>query len=117
MEIDLLRGGEHTTPMSLDRLRRKAGAFDYHVSVHLFHQRGRFFIYPWQLRDPLPEIAIPLLPRDGEVALDLQAVFTRCYDTGPYRRRVVYDPARLVPPLDQEHKEWVEQVLATDSAR
>lgn len=35
--------------------------------------------------------------RPDELFLDLQAVFTRCYDTGPYRRRVVDDPARLVP--------------------
>jgi hypothetical protein len=111
VEIDLLRGGEHTTPMSLDRLRLKAGAFDYHVSVHRFDRRGRFFIYPWRLEDPLPEIAIPLLPGDGEVPLDLQAVFTRCYDTGPYRRRVVYEPARIVPALDKQRIEWVNHIL------
>lgn len=111
VEIDLLRGGEHTTPMSLDRLRLKAGTFDYHVSLHRFDRPGQFFIYPWRLEDPLPEIAIPLLPGDGEVPLDLQAVFTRCYDTGPYRRRVVYEPARIVPPLDPQRTEWVKQVL------
>jgi len=111
VEIDLLRGGEHTTPMSLERLRLKAGAFDYHVSVHRFDRRGRFFIYPWRLEDPLPEIAVPLLPGDGEVPLDLQAVFRRCYDTGPYRRRVVYEPARIVPPLDKPRIDWVKQVL------
>jgi len=111
VEIDLLRGGEHTTPVFLDRLKRKAGAFDYHVSVHRFDQRGRFFVYPWQLAEPLPEIGVPLLPDDGEIALDLQAVLTRCYDTGPYSRRVVYDLARIVPPLEPTQTEWVEQVL------
>ena len=111
MEIDLLRGGEHTTPMLLDRLRRKAGPFDYHVSVHRFDQPGRFHIYPWQLADPLPVIGSPLLPGDGEVWLDLQAVFTRCYDTGPYRRRVAYAPVRIVPPLSREQLDWVQQVL------
>jgi hypothetical protein len=113
VEIDLLRGGEHTTPMSLERLRLKAGPFDYHVSVHRFDRRGRFFIYPWRLEDPLPEIAIPLLPGDGEVPLDLQAVFARCYDTGPYRRRVLYEPARIVPALDKQRTEWVKQFLPT----
>ena len=111
VEIDLLRGGEHTTPMSLERLRRKAGPFDYHVSVHRFDQPGRFFVYPWKLEDPLPEIAVPLLPGDGEVPLDLAAVFTRCYDTGPYRRRVRYDPARLVPPLAAERETWVRRIV------
>jgi hypothetical protein len=111
VEIDLLRGGEHTTPMFLERLRLKAGAFDYHVSVHRFDQPGRFFIYPCKLEGPLPEIAIPLLPGDGDVPLDLQAVFTRAYDTGPYRRRVRYDPARLEPPLSGEKLAWVEQMV------
>ena len=32
-----------------------------------------------------PVIGIPLLPDHDEVSLDLQAVFTRCYDTGPYQ--------------------------------
>jgi hypothetical protein len=59
----------------------------------------------------LPEIAVPLLPGDGAVPLDLAAVFARCYDTGPYRRRVRYDPARLVPPLAMERTAWVRKVL------
>ena len=111
VEIDLLRGGEHTTPMSLERLRLKAGPYDYHISVHRFDQPGRFFIYPWKLDDAFPEFAIPLLPGDGQVPLDLGAVFTRCYDSGPYRRRVRYDPARLVPPLPAERVAWVRQML------
>lgn len=111
VEIDLLRGGKHTTPISLEKLNRKAGAFDYHVSIRRFDQPGRLFVYPWQLPDLLPEIAIPLLPRDGDVPLDLQAVFTRCYDTGPYRRRVLYDPARIVPPLEEATMDWVKQTL------
>jgi hypothetical protein len=111
VEIDLLRGGEHTTPMSRERLHLKAGPFDYHVSVHRFDWPGRFFIYPWKLEDPLPEIAVPLLPGDGEVPLDLAAVFARCYETGPYRRRVRYDPARLVPPLSAERVAWVTQMV------
>jgi hypothetical protein len=116
VEVDLLRDGEHTTPMALERLRLKAGSFDYHVSVHRFDRPGRFFIYPWQLQAGLPEIAVPLLPGDGDVVLDLQAVFVRCYDTGPYRRRVVYDAARIVPPLDPERMEWAKQLLDQDQA-
>jgi hypothetical protein len=111
VEVDLLRGGQHTTPLSLERLRARAGAFDYHVSVHRFDQPGRYFVYPWRLEATLPQISVPLLPVDGDVALDLQAVFTRCYDTGPYRRRIVYDPARIVPPLDAHRAQWVQELL------
>ena len=45
------------------------------------------------------------------MSVDLQAVFDRCYDTGPYRRRVRYDPARVVPSLRPEQGEWVRSVL------
>ena len=54
--------------------------------------------------------------RHDEVSLDLQAVFTRCYDTGPYRRRVVYDLARLVPALNPAKTDWVQQVLQRQPA-
>ena len=117
VEIDLLRGGMHTTPMSLERLQHKAGAFDYHVSVHRFDERGRFYVYAWKLDSALPEIAIPLLPGDGGVPLDLQAVFARCYDTGPYRRRVRYDVARLDPPLDSERAAWAKRTIEGTGAR
>lgn len=117
VEVDLLRGGQHTTPMQLERLRMKMGNFDYHVSVHRFDQRYRFFIYAWKLADTLPEIAIPLLPGDGDVPLDLQAVFTRCYDTGPYRRRVRYEPSRIVPPLNDEQTAWVKSCLIAASQK
>ena len=112
VEIDLLRGGEHSTPLSWERIRLKAGDFNYHVSVHRFDQPKLFFIYAWRLADKLPQIAIPLLPKDGHVLLDLQAVFDRCYDTGPYRRRVQYDPCRIKPPVNEELSNWVVQCLA-----
>jgi hypothetical protein len=111
VEIDLLRGGVHTTPMSLERMRKKVGKFDYHVSIHRFHQPNRFYVYAWKMADVLPELEIPLLPRDGHVLLDLQAVFTHCYDTGPYQRRVRYDPSRIVPALESDQTEWVIQQL------
>jgi hypothetical protein len=34
VEIDLLRGGTHTTAVPLDRLSAMVGPFEYHVSVH-----------------------------------------------------------------------------------
>lgn len=111
VEIDLLRGGTHTTAVPLDRLRQKAPPFDYHVCVHHFDRLGEFHAYTFTLEQPLPAVPIPLLPGDAPVPISLQAVFDRCYDTGPYRRRVRYDPARIVPPLRPEQTEWVQRVL------
>lgn len=112
VEIDLLRGGEHTTAAPRSMILQKVGPFDYHVSLHEFQNRKkRFLVYAVRLEEPLPEIAVPLLPGDGFVPLDLQAVFDRSYDTGPYRRRVRYEPSRLVPPLRPEQLEWVTKRL------
>ena len=69
------------------------------------------FLYPIQLRDCLPEIAIPLLPGDRDVAIDLQAVFQRSYDAGPYRRCIRYRQAEPVPPLEAEARQWAARLL------
>ncbi len=90
IEIDLLRAGQHTTAVPHARLTAGAGAFDYHVCLHRFDNWEDYFVYAFRLADRLPEIAVPLLPGDGDVPLDLQAVLDRCYDEANYRRRVRY---------------------------
>jgi len=112
VEIDLLRGGEHTTAVPLDRLVAKAGSFDYHVSIHHFDNLEDYFVYPIQLPDPLPTVSIPLLPGDGLVAVDLQAVFARSYDTGPYAREIDYRQDQPTPPLAPRLDGWAKQLLA-----
>lgn len=107
VEIDLLRGGVHTTAVPLKRALRKTGPFDYHVCMHRFDNLEDYFVWPVQLTDGLPEIVIPLLPGDPDVPLDLQQVF----DAGPYRRRVRYDLTRVDPALRPEHAEWAKTLL------
>ena len=111
VEIDLLSGGQHTTAVPLRRLRAKAGPFDYHVCIHRFDNMEDYFVYPIRLQDRLPEIAIPLLPGDGDVAIDLQEVFQRSYDAGPYRRRIRYSQTETLPPLDADARQWAAQPL------
>jgi len=112
VEIDLLRAGEHTTAVPLAWALPKTGRFDYHVCVHRFDNIEDYFVYPILLRQKLPEIAIPLLPGDAPVTVDLQAVFARCYDTGPYRRRVRYGEVDPEPPLEPQDREWAKDLIA-----
>ena len=56
VEIDLLRAGQHTTAVPLDRALEKTGSFDYHVCLHLFDHWEDYFVYPVKLQDSLPEI-------------------------------------------------------------
>jgi hypothetical protein len=115
VEIDLLRGGTHTTAVPSTRLRRETDSFDYHVCVYVCGTG--FWVYPIRLEDILPEVAVPLLPEAGAVPLDLQAVFDRCYDVGPYERRVQYKLNRLAPPVPAKQARWIKQQLRDDKVR
>ncbi len=72
-----------------------------------------YFVYPIRLDGPLPEIAVPLLPGDAAVPLDLQAVFKRTYDAGPYGREIDYRQDAPVPPLAPAWQTWLQEVLAS----
>ena len=111
IEIDLLRGGTFSTAVPHKRAFEEAGWFDYHVCIHRYDVLGRFFIYPIALRQRLPQIAIPLSPGDAPVSLDLQGVFDRCYDAGPYARLSPYIGHTPEPPLRPEDAEWATQRL------
>lgn len=116
VEIDLLRGGPHFTAVPLDFLRAAVGPFDYHVSIHRSDRPEDFLVYPIQLPEPLPEIAVPLLPGDPEVPIDLQAVFDHAYDVGPYRRRIRYAESNPVPPLPPALLGWADGLVRAGPA-
>jgi Protein of unknown function (DUF4058) len=111
VEIDLLRGGEHVTAVPLDLALDVCGVFDYHISVHRFDDRETFFVYPNRLEERLPTLDVPLLPGDSSVTLDLQSVFERCYDAGPYNREIRYAEDAIVPPLSADKMSWLARVL------
>lgn len=117
VEIDLLRGGEHTTAVDFEVGWRTIGPYDYHVCIHRFDTPYDYILYPVRLTEKLPEIEVPLLPGDSPVALDIQAVFERCYDAGPYRRWVRYDGAVPEPALTPELAAWVRQMLQEKKQR
>jgi hypothetical protein len=111
IEIDLLRGGTHTTAVPRELVVAKAGPFDYHVCTHRFDRPRDFFVYPIRLEQGLPGIAIPLLPGDPDIPLSLQSVFDRAYDEGPYHRVVRYGEAPIIPALRPERLAWVKAQL------
>jgi hypothetical protein len=113
IEIDLLRGGTHTSAVPRDLAEAKAGSFEYHVSVHRFDRPNDYLLYPIQLAQRLPVIAIPLLPSDLEIALDLQAVFDRAYDAGPYANEVDYGRDPIVPRLRPDQAKWAAARIKT----
>lgn len=111
VELDFLRDGEPTTAVSPDAAREGCGPFDYHVSVRPFDDPDTFHVYPIRLEDRLPLVAVPILPGDPPVTLDLQAVFDRCYDAGPYSREIRYGADAVIPPLDSDRAAWADRVV------
>ncbi|MGZ3355078.1 MAG: DUF4058 family protein [Isosphaeraceae bacterium] len=111
VEIDLLRKGHHSTAVPLEPALAACGPFDYHVSVHPFDDVETFYVYPMNLKEPLATIEVPLLPGDAAISLDLQVVFDRCYDAGPYAREVDYGESQIIPPLDANQAAWATAML------
>lgn len=106
VEIDLLRGGRHT-------VAAKAAVFSpesaYTVCVTRGSRSNRHEIYECTLRERLPVIRLPLRRGEPDLALDLQALIDRAYETGRYW---TLDYSREPqPPLSEEDAEWARQHL------
>ena len=113
IELDLLRGGRRILPVPvLDAMiRNLKPPPTYLVLVNRAWRRSRglaaYQVFPVGLREWLPCIPVPLKQDEDDVLLDLQMVFNRAYDTGPYRRGAVDYSAPPPPPaLGDEDAAW-----------
>jgi hypothetical protein len=105
IELDLLRGGERLPTIE------PLPTADYYAFVHRSHRRFAVEVYPWSLRQPLPQIPVPLAGNDPDVILDLQSIFNTVYDRAGYDYSLNYrHPAE--PPLSDADAVWAQQLLA-----
>jgi hypothetical protein len=104
LEIDLLRKGKRV-PMG-DQLPTA----DYFVMLSRVGNRPLTDVWPIALDQPLPIVPVPLLSKDPDVALDIQAVFAAVYDEGRYRALVDYSVAPEVP-VPKETMAWLKKRL------
>ena len=112
IEIDLLRGGTHSTSVPRELIEQKFGPFDYQVCLHRCDDSRRYRVYPLGLRNALPEILVPLKLKDGYVTLNQQSVFAHCYDECGYAKAIAYGRDPLTPTLTAEQAEWAMSVFA-----
>lgn len=115
VEIDLLRAGEHTVAAPREVLHRK-GKWNYLVCMHRSNLRWQFEVWAISLRQTLPRIRIPLLHPDPDLVVNLQEILDRCYETGPYARRVDYDREPPIP-LNAEDAAWADGLLRKKGLR
>jgi hypothetical protein len=117
VELDLLRGGERLppAPKAKEYVAEMRPPPDYLVTVSPAWLRGGeglgHHLYPVGLRDPLPCIPVPLREGDKEVLLDLQYLFNRVYDGGPYRRGAVDYARPPQPTLTTRATTWARRLL------
>ncbi len=94
-------------------IESRCGGFDYHAAVSPGDEPLRHEVYPWRLREALPELRVPLLPGDGSVAVDLQSIMNEAYDRGGHAVRIDYaDLAAIRPPLATADAAWAADLLA-----
>ena len=80
------------------------------------HRPAEQVSYRVPLQNRLPRIFVPLVEPTPDVILDLQAVYTECWDEGPYDALLSYcDPpsGRLTP----EELTWCEEILRSAGHR
>lgn len=110
VEIDLLRQGRRL-PM-----QEPLPPAEYFVFVSRAHQRPDTDVWPVSLKEPLPEVPIPLRRKDPEVILDLELAITKVYDEGGFEGIIHYDkPAD--PPLTPRQQAWADQWLTEERLR
>jgi hypothetical protein len=117
IELDLLRGGRRILPdLSIkSMIAQLKPSPAYVVLVNRAWRRNRggrgYQVFPTGLRGPLPCISVPLKEGEQEILLDLQDVFDRAYDTGPYRRGAVdYAGPVPAPALDKPDAAWAAEL-------
>jgi hypothetical protein len=104
VEIDLIRAGK---PFTMKVARQG----DYRIVVSRRQHRPHADIYPFDLRDPIPDFPIPLRQGETEPILPLNQVLHTLYDEGAYDLAIDYrQPPE--PPLSAADIEWTRGVVS-----
>lgn len=103
VELDLLRGGRRM-PM-----RTVLPPCDYVAMVSHADRRPSVQTYAWSLRQPLPEIRLPLLG-DEAILLDLQEVVEIVYEDAGYEY-IIDRSVPLLPPVSDEDAAWIQTFI------
>lgn len=118
----LHRAGVHLLEIDLTRRGRRplvvAGGFDpdpYHTLPYLISlwraQAAELELWPVQLADKLPVVAVPLRKPDADVPLDLSAILAAIYDLAGYDLSIDYSQEPPPPPFDDETTSWLRDLL------
>ncbi|HET6881482.1 MAG TPA: DUF4058 family protein [Pirellulales bacterium] len=103
VEIDLLVAGQRMSPPV------EVPECDYLVMVARGDRRANCEVYPFSVRQPLPIVAVPLKPPDGDVLVSLSEAFHTAFEHGAYATSIDYSRPPSAP-LSKADLEWLKHV-------
>jgi Protein of unknown function (DUF4058) len=103
VEIDLLRAGA-PQPMSGNVVS------DYRILVSRSDCRPEAELYPFNLRDPIPQFPLPLQVGDNEPMIDLQERLDEVYQEAALNFTIEYS-RQPIPPISEQDFTWVQTRL------
>ena len=108
VEIDLIRAGRFILAIPESALPDDCRT-TYLICVRRVTHPHRGELYPIPLRQPLPNLRIPLRPSDADILLQLQGLIDHCYQAGRYDKIDYRQP--LHPPLPEDDQQWADALL------
>lgn len=101
LEIDLLRAGQRPVEV------RDQG--DYYALLKRAQRAWPYEGWFFNVRNPMPTIAVPLHPPYEDVPLDLQNIFHEMYVRARYAQSIDYSQPVPPPPLRPEDEAWARE--------
>jgi hypothetical protein len=109
VEIDLLRRGQRVILARVGHIPRRVRT-TYQACVWRATKPDQCEVYPIPLRSPLPQIKIPLRPKDDDIVLSLQAIVDQAYRKGRYGATLDYSE-EPDPPLAGADAKWARGLI------
>jgi len=114
VEVDLVRAGNWRALMRPGLCPAEA-VTTHRAVIWTSGPKPATYLYPIPLRQPLPEIQIPLRPADHPVRLALQDLMNSVYNDGRYEQSIDYR-LPLDPPLEPDNAVWANELLRSARA-
>ena len=110
LEIDLLRDGAPVLVPLREREVPLNPRPHYAVCLHRVGAGNTFEVWPRQVQEPLPRVAVPLRPQDGQVVLDIGPLINDFYQRRRLSQKINY-AREPVPPLAEDDAVWLDSHL------
>lgn len=91
-------------------LSREMPRSDYRILVSPESKRPTAYLYPFNLRDPISTVPLPLLPGDPEPTMELNSIMHGMVERARYDLRLKYARAPI-PPLSEGDAAWARTIV------